>query len=74
LRAELVADFVCRLLAHREERGAERVVVALRPEDGDLELLPWIDPENFNPSYLMRALELLPKRSDQPAWQRTQDY
>ncbi len=74
LRAELLADFVCRLLAHMEERGAERVEVVLRPEDEDMELLPWIDPENFNPSYLMRALELLPKRGDKPEWQHTQDY
>jgi cation diffusion facilitator CzcD-associated flavoprotein CzcO len=74
LRAELLADFVCRLLGHMEERGAKRVEVALRPEDQDMELLPWIDPENFNPSYLMRALKLLPKRGDKPQWQHTQDY
>ncbi len=74
LRADLLADFVCRLLEHMEERGAKRVEVALRPEDQDMELLPWIDSENFNPSYLMRALELLPKRGDKREWQHTQDY
>ncbi len=30
LRADLLADFVCRLLAHMEKRGAKRVEVALR--------------------------------------------
>ncbi len=40
LRADLLADFVCRLLAHMEKRGAKRVEVALRPEDRDMELLP----------------------------------
>ena len=34
----------------------------------------WIDPENFNPGYLMRGMHLLPKRGDKPEWQHTQDY
>jgi hypothetical protein len=57
-----------------EQIGAKRVDVALRPEDADMELLPWIDPENFNPGYLMRSLDLLPKRGDKPEWQHSQDY
>jgi cation diffusion facilitator CzcD-associated flavoprotein CzcO len=74
LRADLLSDFVCRLLAHMDEKGADRVEVILRPEDKDMELLPWIDSENFNPGYLMRALPLLPRRGDKPEWQHTQDY
>jgi cation diffusion facilitator CzcD-associated flavoprotein CzcO len=74
LRADLVADFVCRLLKHMDEKGAHRVVPALRPEDKDMPLLPWIDPENFNPGYIMRGMHLLPKRGDKPKWQHTQDY
>ena len=74
LRADLVADFVCRLLNHMKQKGAKRVTVALRPEDADMPLLPWIDPENFNPGYLMRGMHLLPKRGDKPEWQHTQDY
>jgi len=74
LRADLLADFVCRLLAHMEKRGAKRVDVALRPEDKDMELLPWIDTENFNPGYVLRAMNLLPKRGSKPEWQHSQDY
>ena len=74
LRADLLSDFVCRLLAHMEESGSKRVSVTLRPEDEDMDLLPWIDQENFNPGYLMRAMSLLPKRGDKPEWQHTQDY
>lgn len=74
LRADLVADFVCRLLKHMRQKGAKRVVVALRPEDKDMKLLDWIDPENFNPGYIMRGMHLLPKRGDKPEWQHTQDY
>jgi len=74
LRADLVADFVCRLLNHMKEKGARKVTPTLRPEDKDMPLLPWIDPENFNPGYLMRGMHLLPKRGDKPEWQHTQDY
>ncbi|WP_246700985.1 NAD(P)/FAD-dependent oxidoreductase [Rhodopseudomonas sp. BR0M22] len=74
LRADLVADFVCRLLSHMKAQGYRSVVPALRPEDRDMPLLPWIDPENFNPGYLMRGMHLLPKRGDKPEWQHSQDY
>jgi cation diffusion facilitator CzcD-associated flavoprotein CzcO len=74
LRSDLVADFVCRLLNHMKATGAKRVEPALRREDADMALLPWIDPENFNPGYLMRGMHLLPKRGDKTEWQHTQDY
>ena len=74
LRSDLVADFVCRLLAHMDETGAKKVEVALRPEDQDMPLSTWIDPENFNPGYLMRGMHLLPKRGDKVEWQHSQDY
>ena len=74
LRADLVADFVCRLLTHMQDTGKAKVTVELRPEDQDMELLEWIDPENFNPNYLMRAMHLLPKRGTKPEWQHSQDY
>ena len=47
LRADLVADFVCRLLQHMDRNGAQRVTPALRSEDRDMKLMPWIDPANF---------------------------
>jgi len=74
LRADLVADFVCRLLNHMKAKGVRSVVPALRPEDADMKLLEWIDPENFNPGYMIRGMHLLPKRGDKPEWQHTQDY
>ena len=74
LRVDLLGDFVCRLLTRMKEKGAKRVVPVLRPEDKDMELLPWIDTENFNPGYLTRGMHLLPKRGDKPEWQHTQDY
>jgi cation diffusion facilitator CzcD-associated flavoprotein CzcO len=74
LRTDLVADFVCRLLAHMKKKGVKKVEVTLRPEDHNMPLLSWIDPENFNPGYVMRNMHLLPRRGDKPEWQHSQDY
>jgi len=74
LRTDLVAEFVCRLLTHMKEKGVRKVEPALRPEDHNMPLLSWIDPENFNPNYLMRDMHRLPRRGDKAEWQHSQDY
>ena len=74
LRVDLVADVVCRLLKHMQSKGAKRVVTQLRAQDRDMPLLPWIDPGDFNPGYMMRGMHLLPRRGDKPEWAHTQNY
>ena len=74
LRVDILGDFVCHLLNHMQEKGAKRVEVKLRPEDHNMPLLPWIEEENFNPSYLVRDLHKMPKRGDKPEWRHNQDY
>ena len=74
LRADLVADFIVRLLGHMKAQGAEMVVPALRPEDADMRLEPWIAPDNFNPGYVNRGIHLLPKCGDKTEWRHTHDY
>jgi cation diffusion facilitator CzcD-associated flavoprotein CzcO len=74
LRTDLVADFVCRMLGHMKTKGVRKVVPALRPQEDNMPLHSWIDPENFNPGYLMRDMHLLPRRGDKPEWQHSQDY
>ncbi len=74
LRTDLVAEFVCRLLTHMKAKGVRKVVPALRPEDHNMPLLSWIDPENFNPNYLMRDMHRLPRRGDKAEWQHSQEY
>jgi cation diffusion facilitator CzcD-associated flavoprotein CzcO len=74
LRADLMGDFVTRLLHYMDEKGLCRVEPALRPEDADMKLGPWIDETEFNPGYLMRGVHLMPKAGDKPEWRHTQDY
>ncbi|MCB2049800.1 MAG: NAD(P)/FAD-dependent oxidoreductase [Novosphingobium sp.] len=75
LRVDLLGDFVCRLLNHMDQKGVHEVDIALpQGSEGDPHK-PWIEDDNFNPGYLMRAVEDLPKRlGDRPEWRHTQDY
>lgn len=74
LRVDMVGDFVCNLLNHMDDIGAQKVEVALRPQDKDMAILPWIESDNFNPGYLMRGIDAMPRRGDRPEWRHNQDY
>jgi cation diffusion facilitator CzcD-associated flavoprotein CzcO len=74
LRADLIAEFICRMFKHMDEQGTTTVTPQLRKEDHNMPHLPWIDPENFNPGYLMRSMHLMPKQGDREPWIFTQDY
>ncbi|MEQ3697000.1 MAG: NAD(P)/FAD-dependent oxidoreductase [Pseudomonadales bacterium] len=74
MRAELVAEYVCRLLTHMDEKGVCVVTPELRDSDADMERKPFISPDDFNPGYLQRAGHLMPKQGDRSPWQFSQDY
>ena len=74
LRAELLAQFVSRLQTHMDDIGAQKVSIALRKEDQNMKLLPWISEESFNPGYIARAIDLMPKSGDKPEWVHNQNY
>ena len=74
LRVDILGDFTCRLLAHMDELGATSVTPQLRAQDREADVLAWINPDYFNPGYLMRSMHLMPKRLDRPEWQHSQDY
>jgi monooxygenase len=68
LRADLVSDLVCRLFETMETKGATMVVPTLRPEDADMQIRPWSDPENFNAGYVRRSQHVLFKQGDREPW------
>ncbi|HVF32388.1 MAG TPA: NAD(P)/FAD-dependent oxidoreductase [Acidimicrobiales bacterium] len=74
LRADLIADFVCRLLNHMDAEGSTMVVPALREDEADMVLGPWVDPDEFNPGYLTRSMHLMPKQGDRDPWRLLHDY
>jgi hypothetical protein len=37
-------------------------------------IYPWIDEEEFNPGYMQRGKDLMPKRGDNEPWTFSSDY
>jgi cation diffusion facilitator CzcD-associated flavoprotein CzcO len=69
LKADLVAEYVCRLLAHMERRGYRRAVPV--DDDPSIERRPLID---FQAGYVQRAIHLFPKGGAQPPWRLGMNY
>ena len=68
LRVDLVSDLVGRLLTTMQDKGATMVVPTLRPQDTDMQLRPWSDPENFNSGYVMRSQHIMFRQGDREPW------
>jgi cation diffusion facilitator CzcD-associated flavoprotein CzcO len=68
LKADLVADYVCRLLAHMDEHGHRRVVAEPDPEVAPTPFLP------LTSGYVLRSAHLLPKQGDRDPWRLRQNY
>ena len=69
LKADLSAQWVCRLLNHMHKTGA-RVCVA-PPVGADEPLLPWVD---FSSGYFARAAGVLPRQGTRKPWKLNQNY
>jgi cation diffusion facilitator CzcD-associated flavoprotein CzcO len=68
LKADLVSEYVCRLLEHMRTRGYDVVV----PErDAAVAEEPFMD---FTSGYVQRSLHLLPKQGDRAPWRLRQNY
>ncbi len=74
MRADLVSEFVCRLLKHMDAKGAKVVTPQLRESDKDMPALPFIQDDNFNAGYLVRKMHIMPKQGDREPWIFSQDY
>jgi monooxygenase len=72
LRADLIAEWFCRLVNHMDATGTMQCTPTLRAEDRDMPLRPYI--MNFSSGYIQRVLADLPKQGDRPPWANPQDY
>ncbi|MFT4635329.1 MAG: monooxygenase [Arenicella sp.] len=72
LRADLTAEFVCRLLNRMDELGMQQCTPRLRDQDQPMAKRPWID--DFSPGYLKRVMHLFPMQGDKAPWRNTQNY
>ncbi|GAA4477825.1 NAD(P)/FAD-dependent oxidoreductase [Enteractinococcus fodinae] len=74
LKVDLVSEFLIRLFDYMESKDAAVVVPQLRPEDADMEILDWGNPDNFNAGYVMRAHKKFFKRGTKPLWSNWNEY
>jgi cation diffusion facilitator CzcD-associated flavoprotein CzcO len=69
LKADLTAEYVCRLLNHLRAKGQRQCTPTLA--DPDMPLLPWSE---FSSGYIQRSIHLFPKRGTRPPWMLRQNY
>lgn len=72
LRADLIAEFVCRLINRMDATATDSVTPRLRPDDQGMTVRPWID--DFSSGYIQRGIHLLPKQGDREPWTNPQNY
>jgi cation diffusion facilitator CzcD-associated flavoprotein CzcO len=72
LRADLNAEYLCRLLQHMDATGTSQCTPRLRAADAGMPARPWID--GFSAGYIQRRMHLFPKQGDRAPWINTQDY
>jgi monooxygenase len=69
LKADLVAEFVCRLLNYMDAKGFD--TVEPQHPGADVDELPFMD---FSPGYFQRSMHLLPKSGSRAPWRLKQNY
>lgn len=72
LRADLTAEYLCRLLQHMDATGSTVCTPRLRPSDEDMPQRPWID--DFSAGYMQRSMDQFPMQGDRAPWTNPQDY
>ncbi len=71
LRADLTAEFMCRLINHMDKKGVRQCTP--RMDDAAMEnTRGWI--EDFSPGYMKRVMNLFPKQGADEPWVNTQNY
>jgi monooxygenase len=72
LRADLTAEWTCRLINRMDETGNAIAVPRLRESDADMPARPWI--VDFPAGYMQRSMHLFPRQGDRDPWRNTQDF
>jgi cation diffusion facilitator CzcD-associated flavoprotein CzcO len=72
LRADLTAEYTCRLLNRMDELGMRQCTPRLLAEDQGMTARQWVD--DFSAGYMQRVLHLFPKQGDHDPWLNTQNY
>jgi monooxygenase len=69
LKADLVAEYVCRLLAHMDRHGYKLATPV--DDDPSVKPVPLLD---FEAGYVQRSIHLFPKGGSRPPWRLGMNY
>lgn len=69
LKADLGAEYICRVLSNMDRRGMRQVMPVLK--NPNVETRPFLD---FNAGYVQRALNRFPKQGIKAPWKVKQNY
>jgi hypothetical protein len=69
LRADLICEWVTRLINHMDEKGVQIATPVLN--DTNIKTDPWLD---FSSGYVQRSLSMLPKQGPEAPWRQNQNY
>jgi hypothetical protein len=69
LKADLISNYVCRLLNYMDARGFS--CCTPRNTDPTMQRLP---PVDFSSGYFQRAMDKLPRQGSQKPWRINQNY
>ena len=72
LRADLIAEYFCRLVNHMDAVGARRCTPTPSPDDEAAADRPYI--LDFSSGYIQRMLDQLPRQGIDGPWTNPQDY
>jgi len=69
LRADLICEYVCRLLNTMAAKGVE--IATPRLAEPAMKAEPWLD---FSSGYIQRSVAMLPKQGEKAPWRQNQNY
>ena len=72
LRADLTAEYLCRVVNHMSETGTRSAVPTLGEADKNMPPRDWID--DFSAGYMKRSMHLFPKQGDREPWMNPQNF
>ena len=72
LRADLIAEYACRLISYMDETGQRQCVPRLRDDEQSMQLQPYL--VGFSSGYIQRVMHELPKQGDRAPWLNPQSY
>ncbi len=72
LRADLIAEYACRVINHMDATGCQQATPRLRETDRSMPKRPYI--VGFSSGYIQRVQGDLPKQGDREPWTNPQNY